>query len=115
MSREHSAGTRSLPEARASICAGVNATSPYRTATAPGRTSSGETFSSLDEDLGPVLALVWVASVARVVGAFARHEVFGAEATLALLAAVWTPRYLFSISSLWLANRRARHVASLRR
>jgi hypothetical protein len=42
----------------------------------------------------PVFAIVWVASLARVVGAIYGHEIFGAEATLALMTLValtcWT-------------------------
>ena len=44
-----------------------------------------------DRDLLPVLALFWLVSVVRVVGALVRHETFGAEATLALVAAVVVP------------------------
>jgi hypothetical protein len=33
----------------------------------------------------PVFAIVWLASLARVVGAIHGHEIFGAEATLALM------------------------------
>jgi hypothetical protein len=42
----------------------------------------------------PVLAAVllfWAVSVVRVVGAIAGHEVFGGEATLALMVAVGAP------------------------
>lgn len=45
----------------------------------------------LDRDLLPVLVLFWIISVVRVVGAFARSETFGAEATLALIAVVLIP------------------------
>ena len=43
---------------------------------------------------GPVLVAVvlfWAVSLVRVVGAIAGHEVFGGEATLALMVAVGTP------------------------
>jgi hypothetical protein len=33
----------------------------------------------------PVFAIVWLASLARVAGAIHGHEIFGAEATLALM------------------------------
>jgi hypothetical protein len=39
-------------------------------------------------------ALFWVLSLVRVVGAFARHETFGAEATLALMAVLGIPPLL---------------------
>jgi hypothetical protein len=38
-----------------------------------------------------VLALLWMASVVRVVGAAERHEVFGLEATLAFLCLLLLP------------------------
>lgn len=42
----------------------------------------------------PVFAIVWLASLARVAGAIHGHEIFGAEATLALMTLValtcWT-------------------------
>ncbi len=44
-----------------------------------------------DRDLLPWLALLWVVSAVRVVGAIVRSEVFGAEATLALAAVVCVP------------------------
>jgi hypothetical protein len=47
-------------------------------------------------DLWPVLALVWVASVARVVLGFAAHEVVGAEGTLALACLVLLPWFLWN-------------------
>ena len=37
------------------------------------------------------LALFWVVSLIRVVGGVVRHEVFGAEATLALMAVLGLP------------------------
>ena len=47
-----------------------------------------------DADLIPAFALVWVASLVRVVGGFARNEVFGTEATLALLMVIVLPLLL---------------------
>jgi hypothetical protein len=44
-----------------------------------------------DINLLGVFAVFWVASVARVAAGVLRHEVFGAEATLALMAVVLVP------------------------
>jgi hypothetical protein len=44
-----------------------------------------------DRDLLPVLALFWLVSVVRVVGALVRRETFGVEATLAMMAVVVVP------------------------
>ena len=47
-----------------------------------------------DATEGPVrvaLAIFWLISLGRVVGAIIGHEVFGAEATLALMATVGVP------------------------
>jgi hypothetical protein len=44
-----------------------------------------------DDDLVPVYAIVWIASVARVIAATIRQETFGTELTLALLAALFLP------------------------
>ena len=41
------------------------------------------------------LLLLWVASAVRVVGAAMRHEIFGTEATLALMSLVFVPCVLF--------------------
>jgi hypothetical protein len=60
--------------------------SPYRTPAAP-PSDTGSTAHEApapDEDLWPVLAAMWVASAVRVAGALWMHQVFGAEATLAL-------------------------------
>jgi hypothetical protein len=46
---------------------------------------------SVDVDLLVVAALFWSVSLVRVVGALLRHETFGAEATLALMAVIFTP------------------------
>jgi hypothetical protein len=37
------------------------------------------------------LAVLWIVSLLRVIGAIGRHEVFGAESTLALLCLVAAP------------------------
>jgi hypothetical protein len=42
-------------------------------------------------ELLPVFALLWVASVARVVAGFLRHETFGTVGTLALVAVFLLP------------------------
>lgn len=47
-----------------------------------------------EADLLPAVAIFWVLSLVRVVGAFARHETFGAEATLALMAVLCIPWFL---------------------
>jgi hypothetical protein len=60
----------------------------YRVARAPARKSRG---SWRDRDAVIALAVLWVASAIRVVGAFARREVFGTEATLAFLCLVLAP------------------------
>jgi hypothetical protein len=44
-----------------------------------------------DRDAVIALLVLWVASAVRVVGAFARHEVFGTEATLAFVCLVLAP------------------------
>jgi hypothetical protein len=49
-----------------------------------------------DDDLVPVYGIVWMASVGRVILAAFRHETFGAEATLALLAVALVPLLLLS-------------------
>ena len=50
----------------------------------------------------PVLVFVWAASLARVVGAAYHREVFGAEATLALVT-------LVAVTWYWLATRARAH------
>jgi hypothetical protein len=46
-------------------------------------------------DVVVALLILWVASAVRVVGAAARHEIFGTEATLALMSLVFVPCVLF--------------------
>jgi hypothetical protein len=48
------------------------------------------------ERMHPVLVLVWIASLARVVGAVYEHEVVGAEATLALMTLVALSWYAYA-------------------
>ena len=47
-----------------------------------------------DTDAVVALVVLWVASAIRVAGAFARHEVFGAEASLAFLSLVLAPFFV---------------------
>jgi hypothetical protein len=49
---------------------------------------------SVAADLLLAAALFWLLSLVRVVGAFARHETFGTEATLALMAVLCIPPLL---------------------
>ena len=72
---------------------------PYRSPMR--RAIAREGRGAVAADLLPAAALFWVLSVVRVVGAFARHETFGAEATLALMAVLWVP---------WLLVRRERRA-----
>jgi len=44
-----------------------------------------------DDDLLPVLAALWVVSAVRIAGAVWMHQVFGAEATLALATLLVIP------------------------
>ena len=60
-----------------------------------------------DFDLVPIFAIVWLASVLRVVMALARDEVFGSEATLALSCAVALPVLLARPVIAWLAPKRS--------
>jgi|HubBroStandDraft_5_1064220.scaffolds.fasta_scaffold64628_2 hypothetical protein len=66
---------------------------PYRS---PMRRASARE-SGRDPVAGDLLlaaGVFWVLSLMRVVGAFARHETFGAEATLALTAVLCVPRLI---------------------
>jgi hypothetical protein len=60
--------------------------SPYRAAAElpPEAGSSAPEEPTGDQDLWPVLAALWTASAVRIAGALWMHQVFGAEATLAL-------------------------------
>lgn len=74
-----------------------------RAATRPDEAPDDETGETFRERPHLVLVLVWAASLARVVGAVYHREVFGAEATLALVT-------LVALTWYWLASRaRARH------
>jgi hypothetical protein len=59
------------------------------------------------ERLHPVFVLVWVASLVRVVGALVRHEVFGTEATLALMTLVGVSWYALAVRRQALRRRRS--------
>jgi hypothetical protein len=48
-------------------------------------------WRTLERDLWPMLGLFWLVSLGRVIAAFVRHETFGPEASLAVLAVVLVP------------------------
>jgi hypothetical protein len=85
---------------------------PYRThATVEDPTpADSERDAFPDAEVLPFLGLFWLASVVRVGAAIARHEVMGAEATLAGLAVVFLP-LLFKEPAAW-AWRRCRRCRS---
>lgn len=62
----------------------------------PGVAPAPEPDDLGDGELLLVGALLWIASVARVVLAFAHHEVFETEATLALLCVLFIPWFWFA-------------------
>ncbi len=66
---------------------------PYRVAE---NRKTQEKSTALLTDLSLIVALgvFWVISVVRVAGAFVRHEVFGGESTLALMAVIGIPLLL---------------------
>jgi hypothetical protein len=68
-----------------------------RRRTDPGapRSSSRRGLRWNDADVLVALFVLWIASAVRVGGAFARHEVFGAEATLAFMSLVLVPCLFF--------------------
>jgi hypothetical protein len=67
--------------------------SPYRTPGARPRDDDRE-GAHPNAEVGVVAGVLWVACLARSAWAFARHETFAAEATLALLVAVLGPALL---------------------
>ena len=71
---------------------------PYRLAGDRKTQETQETPTALRADLSLLVALgvFWVISVVRVAGAFVRHEVFGGESTLALMAVIGMPLLLLS-------------------
>lgn len=65
---------------------------PYRTAKPPSELAQHARWThGGDTELLPVLAVFWVASVLRVICAFARHEIFATEATLAVCVGLVMP------------------------
>jgi hypothetical protein len=83
--------------------------SPYRL---PAQVHETETGSSCpDSDVLPLLVVFWLASVARVIVGFVRHEAAGTEATLASLAVVSVP-FLFKEPVTWWWTRRCRRKHS---
>ncbi len=65
-----------------------SAARPYRCPEEPSRDVPDGPEETFTEALHPVLLLVWVASLARVVGAVYFREVLGTEATLALMTMI---------------------------
>lgn len=80
--------------------------SPYRTPASSTTAEAPRSEPSLDVELLPVLAVVWLVSLARVVFALLGHEVFGADATLAALSVVGVPA--LGWNALWSLARRPR-------
>ena len=79
--------------------------SPYRVRAESNRDEADEVDRGCPNgDLVAVVLLFWAASVARVAIAFARHETFGAEATLALFGVVLSPIILRGAGA-WLLRR----------
>src|SRR5579863_2971400 len=66
---------------------------PYRVAEGR-KTQRRPTALLADLSLVVALGVFWVISVIRVAGAFVRHEVFGGESTLALMAVIGIPLLL---------------------
>jgi hypothetical protein len=61
--------------------------------------------AALEATLAGTLSLFWVVSLLRVAGALVRREVFGAEATLAVVAVVVVPRLVWTCLGLDRARR----------
>jgi hypothetical protein len=76
-----------------SAVSSVTARSAYRRSPGSASAPPEDESAAFGEQLHPALFVVWLASVACVVGAFYRHEVFGAEPTLALMMLVAIPWY----------------------
>jgi hypothetical protein len=58
--------------------------------------NAGGRDDTFRERIHPVFVLVWIASLARVVGAVYEREVLGAEATLALMTLVALTWYAYA-------------------
>ena len=79
--------------------------SPYRTVADVSRPEPAR-VRRMDGDVVVAMLVLWSASVVRVVGAVARHEVFGTEASLAFMSAVIVPWVLARWVFQWLMARR---------
>jgi hypothetical protein len=87
------------------------ASSPYRLAADASPSDAPAWADDRSCDLVPLGVLLWVSSVARVVGALAHHEILGAEPTLACLAAVSLPSFACAaLVDRW-GRRRARRTS----
>jgi hypothetical protein len=78
--------------------------SPYRIPSPPsvnpGKNPGGA--RPVDTELLPMMVTLWVASIARVAFGLRSHEIFGAEATLALLMVFFLPwRACCALAPLW--------------
>jgi hypothetical protein len=71
--------------------------SAYRSAADPRSAAKGDPEDAFRERLHPVFVIVWAASLARAAGALYGHEVFGAEATLALMTVVAVTWYAAAV------------------
>ena len=80
--------------------------SPYRFAAEVPRRPETARIRRVDGDVVVAMLVLWIASVVRVAGAVARHEVFGTEASLAFLSAVIVPWVLVRWVFQWLIDRR---------
>ena len=67
--------------------------SPYRIPAEPdrARATGDEEERCPDGDLLPVFLVLWLGSIVRVVIALMRHEHFGTETSLAVLAVAYVP------------------------
>jgi hypothetical protein len=70
------------------------AASAYRIPGEPPAPAGDADDGGYRDGLHPVLVIVWLASLARVAGAFWTHEAMGGEATLSLAALVAGAWYL---------------------
>jgi hypothetical protein len=86
--------------------------SPYRTRAAIDESLAGDTEGEgfPDAEVIVVLLAFWIASIARVGTAIARHEALLGETTLALLAVVLVPLLLKGgrVRAWWTRRRRGR-------
>ncbi len=75
------------------------------------RSEPEERDDTFRERMHPVLVLVWIASLLRVVGAVYRHEVLGAEATLAFMTVVALSWYAVAVRMAAYQARKSRRRA----